>query len=377
MSKSSSHHNPLKVFVNDSYSKPKINAETIKKAVAIARAIEQSADLRRVLELNDPASSPEALHEAIAALESFVDPAYLAAIRSGNPRGLAASNGLGWDPDLYDMVVNSTAGILSALRQVQGGDFVAASLSSGLHHASPASGNGFCTVNSLAVVALIAARQGLKVAILDLDAHCGGGTEAFLRKFPDLAEHISHIDISLSPFDRYEPRRSGSCLEIAEADTYLESVRDALNTLSKMGPEIVLYNAGVDIWPRVAPEVVASRDRMVVNAIKNVSARCVIVLAGGYGADEEIIPLHVGTLTTFAGVQKREHEMQLALERLASQFSCSHCGSKLVPVMYGYPVGEAIWEQVTRGEVVLGGCMRSPGADPLSICLNCGREQFE
>jgi len=104
------------------------------------------------------------------------------------------------------MVVHSTAGILSALREVQAGEFVAASLSSGLHHATADRGAGYCTVNSLAIAALVAAREGQRVVILDLDAHCGGGTDAYLRKHPELAAPITHIDVSLNSFDRYTPQ---------------------------------------------------------------------------------------------------------------------------------------------------------------------------
>lgn len=40
---------------------------------------------------------------------------------------------------------------------------------------------------------------------------------------------------------------------------------------------------------------------------------------------------------------------------------CPHCGAKLVPIVYGFPAPDA-FEQVARGEIVLGGCLMYPGA---------------
>lgn len=41
--------------------------------------------------------------------------------------------------------------------------------------------------------------------------------------------------------------------------------------------------------------------------------------------------------------------------------TCPHCGAALVPIVYGFPAPDA-FEQVARGEIVLGGCMMYPGA---------------
>jgi len=64
---------------------------------------------------------------------------------------------------------------------------------------------------------------------------------------------------------------------------------------------VVFYNAGVDIWPQVSPEIVRKRDAAVAKALTSISSvGCVVVMAGGYGADEDIVPLHLGTLEAFA-----------------------------------------------------------------------------
>jgi acetoin utilization deacetylase AcuC-like enzyme len=287
------------VFFNDYYSEPDIDFETIKKAAKIAEVIRINSDLAETMCIEDPQEHENSISEAVTAIEKYVDPAYLSALRAGHPSGLAASNGLGWDPALVDMVVNSTAGIMSALRDVKNGQFAAASLSSGLHHASPTRGSGYCTVNSLAIAALVAASRGLRVVILDLDAHCGGGTNAYLTAFPELAARITHLDVSLSSFDSYKPR-AGDMLELTNDDEYITAVDRALKKVALARPDVVFYNAGVDIWPQVSPETVAQRDHAVATVLREIDSRCVIVMAGGYGADEQIVPLHIETLKAFA-----------------------------------------------------------------------------
>ncbi len=49
---------------------------------------------------------------------------------------------------------------------------------------------------------------------------------------------------------------------------------------------------------------------------------------------------------------------------------CPKCGSdRVVPILYGYPIGPMV-DAVERGEAVLGGCLMS-GNDPMKFCLNC------
>jgi acetoin utilization deacetylase AcuC-like enzyme len=358
----------LPVFVNEFYSRPEIKFETIKKSAKIAEAIAASPRLSQLFNLCDPAERESAVREAITEIEQHVDPTYLAAIRTGEPAGLASSNGLGWDPALYDMVVHSTAGILSALREVQSGQLVAASLSSGLHHASPRTGSGFCTVNSLAIAALVAAREGQRVVILDLDAHCGGGTDAYLRKYPELAYLITHIDVSLSSFDRYAPTGERSYLEIANEDNYLDAVERALTNLKAARPNVVFYNAGVDIWPQVSPRIVRKRDAAVARMSASFSilgTKCVVVMAGGYGADDDIVPLHLGTLEAF-------YKAWFKAFQGWGGMPCPHCGGKVLPIYYGHPAGRNVWDHVERGEVLLGGCCFSSD-NPQSRCVACGK----
>ena len=74
------------------------------------------------------------------------------------------------------MVCASNGGAVAAARAARAGG-VAGSLSSGLHHAGRDRGAGFCTFNGLVLAARAALSEGAaRVLVLDLDAHCGGGT---------------------------------------------------------------------------------------------------------------------------------------------------------------------------------------------------------
>ena len=303
----------IQIYFNKHYSSPSIAFETFKKSSAIAEAINSEATLRVCLDVCNPAPSESDLQLAREEIERYVDGDYREAVRTGIPATLAASNGLGWDENLWNSVLHSTAGILRAINDVASGTPVAASLSSGLHHATPSHGSGFCTINSVAIGALTAARGGLKVVILDLDAHCGGGTEAFLRRFPHEAEEIVHVDLSVIPFDRYEPRATGSWLRMATRDSYLADLDLALTMVLAEKPDLVIYNAGIDIWPTVDKRVVHERETRVAQTIVSNGIGCVIVIAGGYGSNDDIVPLHLSTLQSFAKASSKAEEVKSLL----------------------------------------------------------------
>jgi len=103
-------------------------------------------------------------------------------VRTGEPRFLAESQGFEWDPGLWPMVLSSNGGVVAAaLDALENG--VSGSLSSGLHHARRGHGAGFCTFNGLAIAAREALACGAEsVLILDLDAHCGGGTASLIAE---------------------------------------------------------------------------------------------------------------------------------------------------------------------------------------------------
>ena len=113
--------------------------------------------------------------------EQIHSPDYVSAIRNGQPHSLAQSHGIAWEAELWTISQAMNAGIVqAALASLEHG--VAGSLSTGFHHARREAGDLYCVFNGLALAARAALNAGVRrVLILDLNAHCGGGTHSLIQ----------------------------------------------------------------------------------------------------------------------------------------------------------------------------------------------------
>jgi acetoin utilization deacetylase AcuC-like enzyme len=251
--------------------------------------------------------APQPLTEA--GLLAVHDPAYVTAVRTGTPQWLASSNGFTWDEGLWRMVLASNGGaVAAALRALETGG-AAGSLSSGLHHARRASGAGFCTFNGLALSAKRALSAGARsVLVLDLDAHCGGGTADMLTGEPDVVT----VDVAVDPYDRYRPLDPSSLDVIRDAVDYLPTLRRRLDGLDPAGFDLVIYNAGMDVFERCAigglagmtHDLIAERETTVFDWCRAHRLPVAFVLAGGYVnsgfTKDELVGLHRLTIAAAA-----------------------------------------------------------------------------
>ena len=196
---------------------------------------------------NDPIPGVQVSTPTPATYDDLVtvhDSRYVEAILTGSPSDLADSNGLGvWTADLARSVVWSTGGVVSAVERALKCRTNAGSASSGLHHARYASGQGFCTFNGLVVAAKRALEMGAgRVLILDLDAHCGGGTASLI----DGVSGIEQVDVSVSSYDSYSPTEN-SKLTMSSGKTYLHDVVNSLAEIDRAQSfDVLIYNAGMD-----------------------------------------------------------------------------------------------------------------------------------
>src|SRR5262245_13069774 len=158
------------VFYDPSYASAGFAFPTTRKARWIADSLAARPIPNIVLERPPPLTEDHLL--------AAHDMGYVQAVRTGEPRRLAQSQELDWDPGLWPMVLASNGGAVAAvLRALRDG--IAGSLSSGLHHARRDQGFGYCTFNGLVIAAEAALAAGAgDVLILDLDSHCGGGTHS-------------------------------------------------------------------------------------------------------------------------------------------------------------------------------------------------------
>jgi len=317
----------VKVFYSPDYVGAAYAFETTRKAKWVADSLADSPIAG--IELAEP--RPLTAEE----VERVHDSEYVQAVRTGEPRYLAESQGFSWDPGLWPMVLASNGGAVAAALEALGGG-MAGSLSSGLHHARRASGAGFCTFNGLVLAAHAALVAGAQtVLILDLDAHCGGGTASLIAGEPQ----IWQTDVAVNLFDFYgvegahvpgngstggsnEVERINFRITGAAAD-YLDDIEKALEetaqALRSMAGadarfDLCLYNAGMDPHEDcstgglggITRDILAQREDMAFDWCRRNAQATAFVLAGGYiswNLNEEIlVDLHRLTLEAAAGV---------------------------------------------------------------------------
>ena len=272
---------------------PTSGFDTLRKQADIIRLIDERG-------LPYEIRMPDLIDRCI--IEKVHDPRYVQAIIDGEPRHLANS-GLGWDPGRYMEVLISTSAVVAAVQHALAKRTNAGCTSSGLHHAKAGMGDGFCTFNGLAIAAIEALQAGAKrVLILDLDAHCGGGTAQLIAG----VKGIEQVDVSVSSFDQYV-NTPNATRYMARGDNYLEVVDDALAAV--IDPEsidVVIYNAGMDPHEHslggatgIDAEVLAERERMVFEWANSRGIPVAFTLAGGYTSSElsadELAELHLAT----------------------------------------------------------------------------------
>jgi len=181
-------------------------------------------------------------------------------------------------------------GALVALREG-----LSASLTSGFHHAHPASARGFCTFNGLMVsaVQLLDEKRVSRVAILDCDYHYGDGTQAIIDGM-ELGARVLHESFGA------HFRRSD------QAGDYLEAVRRLRGRLVDFRPDVIFFQAGADahvsdpLGGLLTTEQMRERDRTVFAIARELEIPLTWNLAGGYqrepdGSIPRVIELHLNT----------------------------------------------------------------------------------
>jgi acetoin utilization deacetylase AcuC-like enzyme len=237
------------------------------------------------------------------------DPGYIRAVRTGEPRELAQSQELDWDAGLWPMVLASNGGaVAAALRALRDG--IAGSLSSGLHHARRDRGHGYCTFNGLVLAAEAALAAGAgDVLILDLDAHCGGGTHDLISDNP----HLWQVDVSTDRFDLYEPGQRTTLDIVSSVADYLPTIANRLRDSQTRRFGLCLYNAGMDphedcpegALAGITEEHLRAREELVFDWCRAQKLPVAFVTAGGYlrppQMDEaRLVELHRLTLAAAA-----------------------------------------------------------------------------
>lgn len=301
----------VQVYYSLAYTSTGYSFDTTRKARWVAESLSESPMPGIELVAPEPLTA-----EQIAAVH---DPSYVDAVRCGQPRGLAESQGFNWDEQLWPTVLASNGGVVSAaLAAMKNG--VSGSLSSGLHHARYGSGSGFCTFNGLVIAAHTALQAGAEsVLILDLDAHCGGGTASLIEGHPVLWQ----VDVSVSEYDGYTASERASLDLVRVAADYLPTIERRLDEIDQRNIHfgLCLHNAGMDPHedcptdgsPGITRELLAARERLVFEWCRRRGLPVAFALAGGYVGPRldvaRLVDLHRLTLTAAVEYERAIHKM--------------------------------------------------------------------
>ncbi|MCS6884959.1 MAG: histone deacetylase [Acidobacteriota bacterium] len=220
--------------------------------------------------------------------------------------------GFPWSEALVRRSLASVGGCLSAAWQalLEG---ASGCLAGGTHHAFADAGEGYCVFNDIAVATLqlLQAATVKRVAIIDLDVHQGNGNSSILGGRQEVFIFSMHAEKNY-PFRKVPSTLDISLPDNTEDEHYLELLAEALPRVFAFGPDIVFYQAGVDILKEdllgrlsISLNAVAERDRMVFSACYEHGVPVAVTLGGGYcNPIAPTIAAHVGTYRMLKHVWK-------------------------------------------------------------------------
>jgi len=197
--------------------------------------------------------------------------------------------GFPWSEHLVTRSRATVGGAIAAsLQALKTG--ISGQLAGGTHHAHFDYGSGYCIFNDFAVVSKKLTSEGVvkKIAIVDLDVHQGDGNASILKSDKNIFVFSMHGAKNF-PFRKFD-----SDLDIPLPDgcgdkLYLDSLQQGLSEVLSFGPELILYQAGVDILEQdrlgrmnISLDGLLKRDLMVFELFKNQKVPVSMAIGGGY-----------------------------------------------------------------------------------------------
>lgn len=190
----------------------------------------------------------------------------------------------------------TTGTVIAAQMALESG--IACNTAGGSHHAGPLHGAGFCTFNDVAVAAHVLLADGAinSALVVDLDVHQGDGTAAIFE------DDDRVYTLSLHAAKNYPHPKQKSDLDVPLADgvddhAYLKTLALVLEQIrDRVRPDIVFYNAGVDVHRddklgrlALSDYGIEQRDRMVVSHFRSRGIPVCGVIGGGYSDDIQVL----------------------------------------------------------------------------------------
>ena len=164
----------------------------------------------------------------------------------------------------------------------------------GTHHAFPSYGSGFCIFNDLAIASRVLQDRGLagKILIVDCDVHQGDGTAVIFQDDNSVFTFSMHCEANFPGTKRQSDLDVPLPIGLDD-DGYLQILANHLSDLlSKVKPDLVLFDAGVDthVSDRLGKLSLTDwgiyrRERMVLSTCKAAGYPVASVIGGGYSKD--------------------------------------------------------------------------------------------
>lgn len=269
----------------------------------------RSARLRRLIAKTGLEEHLDVVHPRMASVEEIEavhSKEHVAAMAAVAEAGWGDAGG-GFTPmngDSYELALLSAGSVLTCVERVLGGEAdraYAIGRRSG-HHAWREQGYGFCIFNNVAVAAAAARRAGVeRVAIVDIDAHHGNGTEAIFYEDPSVLTVSLHEDRMFPLETGGAEMRGGAGAEGSNLNVplppgtgdggYLYAFdRLVVPALDEFAPQLLLVVAGVDgsmydplsTFGLTAGGFAQVAERLVAAAERHCGGRAVFEQEGGY-----------------------------------------------------------------------------------------------
>ncbi len=250
-----------------------------------------------------------------AALEDmlgFHDEAYLhllAEAERGEPNESWLAAGLGSEDcpvfhGLWNYVQHYVGGSLTGAELITAGTFDRVfHPAGGLHHAKPESASGFCYANDVVLAVQSLRKAGSRVAVVDIDAHHGDGTqEAFYRDADVLTISLHESGKSLFPWGGFPeeigtgPGRGFNVNVPLPAGAYdelfVEAVeRVVLPLVRRFAPDVLVVEVGGDVLavdPMTHLSMTNNAIASVIEMLDEFTVPWLVVGGGGYHVEATV-----------------------------------------------------------------------------------------
>ena len=193
-------------------------------------------------------------------------------------------------------------------------DGVAAVLAGGTHHSFQNRGEGYCVFNDVAIAIrdLQVHQPGIKVMVVDTDAHQGNGTNSILASDPNVFTYSIHVGRNF-PSKKVSGSMDVETVRYVEGEMYLKQLFNTLAAaLDVFSPDLVIWIAGADNHrnDRMGQMLLdlkdfMRRDEVILRAFIGNRIPVAILYGGGYNRQPEYTAkIHRNTIATATKVAR-------------------------------------------------------------------------